>query len=206
MPFNLSELNIYHCRIGWKQTSDLLERIKTKNQLSKLSLVRANINEISIYHLEKILKSKSLVNLDISWNSLTPRAFKGFLETLSTNRRLQYINLAWNNLSDVQATPEDQKAMLHSLGQMIKHNKNLLHMDITSAGLGSFIVREIGTCLRRARSILCIHLSGNPGMNTENFEFLVRRIRCRPNEDIARFVKIENVISEMTKDFPAQYH
>jgi len=48
MPYNVSELNIYHCRISWKQTSDLLNLIKTRNQLNKLSLVKANINEMSI--------------------------------------------------------------------------------------------------------------------------------------------------------------
>lgn len=79
-------------------------------------------------------------------------------------------------------------------------------MDITSTGLSSFIIKEIGTCLRRARSILSIHLSGNPGLNNENFDFLVNRLRCRPNEDITRFSKIEAVLAHMTKDFPAQYH
>jgi hypothetical protein len=76
-------------------------------------------------------------------------------------------------------------------------------MDITSTGLGSFIIRELGTCLRRSRSILSIHLTGNPGMSLENYEFFVDRIKCRLNEDIARFSKIRSLVAEMTKDFPA---
>jgi Ran GTPase-activating protein (RanGAP) involved in mRNA processing and transport len=90
-----------------------------------------------------------------------------------------------------------------ALGKMIKHNKNLLHLDITSTGLGKFIIKEIGSMLRRARSLLCIHLSGNPGLDNETTEYLVKRIRCRPNEDIARFMRIQTLIREMTKDFPA---
>ena len=76
-------------------------------------------------------------------------------------------------------------------------------MDITSTGLGSFIIRELGTCLRRSRSILSIHLTGNPGMSQENYEFFINRIKCRPNENIARFTRIKSLVAEMTKDFPA---
>jgi hypothetical protein len=45
--------------------------------------------------------------------------------------------------------------------------------------------------LRRAGSLLSIHLSGNPGLTEENREYLVKRIRCRPNEDLERFNRIQ---------------
>ena len=64
------------------------------------------------------------------------------------------------------------------------------HMDLTGTSLGSFIIKEMGTCLRRARAVLCLHLSANPGLSAENREFLPERIRCRPREDIARFIRV----------------
>lgn len=85
---------------------------------------------------------------------------------------------------------------------MIKHNKSLIHIDLSSTGLGKFIIKEIGTCLKRAKSCLAVHLSGNFGLNPENYEFLINRIKSRPNEDIARFLRIEKVIYEMTKNYP----
>jgi len=79
-------------------------------------------------------------------------------------------------------------------------------MDITSTGLGNFIIHGLANSLRKSRSILSIHLTGNPGMNPENYEFLVNRIKCRPNENIVRYQRIKSFVAEMTKDFPAQYH
>jgi|LakMenEpi03Aug12_release.lakeMendotaPanAssembly.Ray.scaffolds.fasta_scaffold1433665_1 hypothetical protein len=73
MPYHLAELSLYHCKIGWKQTFNLLQGIKIKNQLVKLSLVRAGINEFSIPILENLVKtSKTLKDLDLSWNNMVP--------------------------------------------------------------------------------------------------------------------------------------
>jgi hypothetical protein len=65
-----------------------------------------------------------------------------------------------------------------------------LHLDLTCTGLSNLIIRELGSCLRRAGSLLSIHLSGNPGLTEENCEYLANRIKCRPREDIERFSRI----------------
>lgn len=76
------------------------------------------------------------------------------------------------------------------LGTIIKRNKQLLHLDLTCTGLTNLIVHEMGSHLRRAGSLLSIHLSGNPGLSRENCEYLANRIKCRPREDIERFSRI----------------
>ena len=86
---------------------------------------------------------------------------------------------------------EDIKFML---GKIIKHSRTLQHMNLTGTGLSAPVIHEIGTCLRRSRSVLVIHLSGNPGLTTENMEYLSTRIRCRPNEDVERFTRIQAVV------------
>jgi len=88
------------------------------------------------------------------------------LEVLSKHRRLQYLDLSWNPILDRMATREDEEAVLTMLGKMIKHNSNLLHLDLSGTGLGTFIIDGIATALRKAKSILCLHLSGNPGLVT----------------------------------------
>ena len=50
------------------------------------------------------------------------------------------------------------------LGKIIKHSKTIIHMNLTGTGLSSSVIYEMGNCLRRARSLLCLHLSGNPGL------------------------------------------
>jgi len=44
--------------------------------------------------------------------------------------------------------------------------------------------------MRRAGSIVSIHLSGNPGMTEANRKYICEKIRCRPNENIDRFTQI----------------
>ena len=56
-------------------------------------------------------------------------------------------------------------------------------MDLTCTGLSSFIVVELGTIIRRAASVLSIHLSGNPLLTDENREYLIKRIKTRPITD-----------------------
>ena len=56
--------------------------------------------------------------------------------------------------------------------------------------------------MRKARALLSIHLSGNQDViyKSETKEWLVDRIKCRPNEDIQRFQQIRDKILAMTKD------
>ena len=68
--------------------------------------------------------------------------------------------------------------------KFMKHNKNLLHLDLSNTGLNEQMVRTIATALKRSRSIVSLHLTGNPGVTPEAKEFLFERVRCcrpRPN-------------------------
>ena len=80
------------------------------------------------------------------------------------------------------------------LGKIIKHSRTMIHMNLTGCGLSDEVIHEIGTCLRRSRSVLVIHLSGNPGLSKDNFEYLEKRVKCRSREDIERFTRISGVV------------
>ena len=101
------------------------------------------------------------MDLDISWNSLVPHFAKSLLCVLSENKRLQFLNLSWNNITNSEAPQADQQLVLQCIGNIIKRNKNILHLDFTCCGLNEEIIIGIGNAMRKARSLLCIHLSGN---------------------------------------------
>ncbi len=42
---------------------------------------------------------------------------------------------------------------------------------------------ELGPALRRAKSIISLHLSGNPGIDDELKEYLHKRVHCAPSFD-----------------------
>lgn len=57
--------------------------------------------------------------------------------------------------------------------------------------------------MRRAASLLAIHLTGNPGLD-ESSDYLDKRLKCRPKEDIWRYVKIQNLIFSFTSRIPSE--
>ena len=109
-------------------------------------------------------KIKTIISLDISWNQLLPAQIRPLLEVMSKSRKIEHLNLSWNNLVDRTADEEDQEYVLLLLGKMIKYNQKILHLDLSGTGLTKNIVYGLGGCLRKSRSLLCIHLSGNPGL------------------------------------------
>jgi hypothetical protein len=66
----------------------------------------------------------------------------------------------------------------------MKYNKNLLHLDISSTGLSEAMLWFIGAALRRAKSLISLHLSGNPGVTPALKEYLHKRVRCKELETV----------------------
>ena len=80
------------------------------------------------------------------------------------------------------------------LGKIIKHSRTMQHIDLTGAGLGTYIIREIGNSMRKSRALMCIHLSGNPGLTRQNMGLLTAGLKVRQDEDIPRFIRIDNAL------------
>ena len=191
-PSVLDELHLINTKSSWQMMEKLAKDIR-RNYLQRLSLIQAGLNDHAVVALASIVKSsKSLISLDLSWNKLTLREIMPMLEVLSTNRRLKNLNLSWNNLSDNQTIQDkevfekDQLSAIRLIGKLIKHNRAIQHIDLTSTGLTRLQIEEIGNSMRKARALLSIHLSGNQDViyKSETKEWLVDRIKCRPNEDI----------------------
>ena len=86
MPNNLSELRIVNCKISTQASALLLEGL-LPTSIRRLSLVEANLNQDNFHHLIELLEeSKSLCDLDISWNSLSAKLLSELFEILSSNR------------------------------------------------------------------------------------------------------------------------
>ena len=58
------------------------------------------------------------------------------------------------------------------LGKLVKHSNTLTHINLSGTGLSAPVIYEFGTFLRRARAIQVVHLSGNPGLTSENHVYL----------------------------------
>jgi|LauGreDrversion4_2_1035121.scaffolds.fasta_scaffold61146_4 hypothetical protein len=186
----MEELRLVNSRVSSQAIEVLLDQLNERNYVKRLSLVKANIGgEKSIAKLCTLIAgSRHLIELDLSWNGLRPNNIQPLLECLAENRLIQNLNLSWNNLQiaemkqvEVGTTPRlhgDSAHVVSKVTRIIKYNKNLLHFNISHCGLTEQAVRDIGASLRRGKSILSLHLSGNPGITQEVKMFLHERIRC----------------------------
>jgi len=75
---------------------------------------------------------------------------------------------------------ETQLYMMAKVTRFIKYDRSLLHLDLSQTGLNQLCIKIIGISLRRARSLLSLHLSENPGITSDLKSLLFERIHCKP--------------------------
>ena len=51
---------------------------------------------------ELVRSNKCIAHLDLSWNNAPVEHWTEFLETISTNRKLKFLNLSWNTLVGIK--------------------------------------------------------------------------------------------------------
>jgi hypothetical protein len=85
---------------------------------------------------------------------------------------------------------------MDNLCRFIKYNKHLIHLDLSYTRLDDVMVNLLGTSLRRAKSLVAVHFSGNPGVKQEQCEYLHTRVHCRGLKD--RETKKETQILSQT--------
>ena len=159
-----------------KTTLDLVRLLsETDLHLRKLSLVNASINKESMPLVSEMVRSsKHLQELDISYNGLSSVDMAAFVEVLADNKRLQMLNLQMNTIGpmksfnpasgSVEADTELENEIMANLGKFMKHNAKLIHLNISHTNLNRNMMLKLGPILRRARSLLVVHASGNPGL------------------------------------------
>ena len=108
-------MRIINCKISVTATLQLLSSIRDCSHLKTLALVNALMTDgHGLILKDYIEKSKSLENLDISWNCLTHLGYILIVKACVKNENLVSINLSHNYLiqndntklsNDVNATP-----------------------------------------------------------------------------------------------------
>ena len=91
--------------------------------------------------LIKVLKAnQSLVELDLSWNSLTADLIEELLDTISKfGTKLQSIDLSWINIGSVQLVPKQEDLF----GRYLARSRSLLHLNLTRTNLEGNLLTKI---------------------------------------------------------------
>ena len=98
LKHSLRALHIKNCKISGRTTRGLLHTLNTgKNFIKSLSLVNVNLSFVNYQELCSLIKrSRYLIHLDISWNSLRSYDMYELIDVISENRLLQWLNLSFN--------------------------------------------------------------------------------------------------------------
>ena len=165
-PQNLNEFRLIQCKILSGTLDDIMCTLASSH-VRKLALVDININDGNLSHILKLVaESRYLVELDISWNSLSPGSLSRFLEVLSKNRSLKNLNLSGNNIQasntkESQEMTEGDLQRWKSLGSFIKHNRSLQVLDLRNTQMTVQFLARLVPILRKAKSLLVLDVSGN---------------------------------------------
>ena len=78
-----------------------------------------------------------------------------------------------------EAIDEQNAEVAEHLCHFIKYNQNLYHLNLSNTQLDADMLRKVTDSMDKARSLVSLHLSGNPGINEENIQFIRKHIVCK---------------------------
>ena len=93
-----------------------------------------------------------------------------------------------------------EKGIMENLCMFIKKNSNLLHLDLSHMSIHTEMIKEIGPAMTRAKSMIALHLSGNPGVTKDVKKYFRQRIRTVPKY---RPIHIDHIDRDEMRDLHA---
>jgi Ran GTPase-activating protein (RanGAP) involved in mRNA processing and transport len=137
--------------------------VQTARRLTKLDLSWCRMlsrNSQYLILLEALASNMRLVDLNLSWNTLAGEAPKPI--TSRTNKGSPRALAQSETERPADAEPGHQELAATFLASIIKRNRRLQHLNLENTGITDTMMKILSSALRRAPSLLSIHLSNNP--------------------------------------------
>ena len=101
LPYHLEELRLVNCKISAQAVTSLLDVLEERNYLKRLALVNAQVNDSCLKKIVPFIRSsRTLIELDLSWNIFRNKNLLEFFDAIGDNKQLQNLNISWNSLVD----------------------------------------------------------------------------------------------------------
>lgn len=127
------------------------------NVLKDLNLARNKLDFRCGNALGELLKcNRSLVRLDLHWNSLGAYGAIPVFEALEFNDTLVELDFSWNSLGK-----DSSPVLSGSLGRGLRLNEALRHIDLSYNQLSNSECETVGEQLKGNHELLGIHILGN---------------------------------------------
>ena len=72
---------------------------------------------------------------------------------------------------------------IYCFSKLIRFNKQIQSVILDNTGLNSQVMAGIVPALRHAKSLLCLHMTSNPGINEQIVNYYIKRLRPTLQEE-----------------------
>ena len=72
---------------------------------------------------------------------------------------------------------------IYCFSKLIRFNKQIQSIILDNTGLNSQVIAGLVPALRHAKSLLCLHLTSNPGINQTVVDYYIKRLRPTLQQD-----------------------
>lgn len=96
------------------------------------------------------------------------------------NRREAAIKKGLGVIAEKKAGDSHPMQVVLHLGQLIRYNKDLQSINLSNTGLNAQVLAGLVPSLRHAKSLLCLHLTSNPGISPTLYTYYMERLKILP--------------------------
>ena len=107
------------------------------------------------------------------------------VQTLTTKKKLYYLNLSYNNMLDSTQNRVNVKAFCKGIRRVLKKTR-IFHLDLSHMNLG-FAARKFGESFINSPTLCSVHLSGN-GIPAETVSYLDSLLRIPDLPQVTNFL------------------
>ena len=91
---------------------------------------------------------------------------------------------------------EYNKLLANHLRQFIWINRKLIHVDLSYTNLSEGIIYKLIPAIRKGKTLMSIHLSGNPGATDMVKQYAKVTLKCKPQVMSFDGLDIEQVLKK----------
>ena len=189
---SLRSLYLVQMKMNFPLT-DLARLVASSTILQELDI---SGNDCQPLHFPDLLKAlafnKVIHNLNLSWNkiihpddwheAIPDKRLVDFTLQHMFDERDMLPTLIHSESFDGFKVKQMPKLVVESIGRLIRYNKNIQCIGLDNTGLNAFVLCHLVPYVRHAKSLLCLHMAQNPGIDPRMKSYWARRLSICPRE------------------------
>jgi len=145
-----------------------IEALKDNREIEELRLSSLSFNSEMIYSLgEFVAQNFNLKSLNLSWAEIQSEDMLKLLNRIKHIKHLQHFDLSTMPFGEFKSGE-----IIESLKELIIGNPSLIHLNLNRWSLDLEQIKILWIGIKKSKSLLAVHLSGNKTSNKNISNFL----------------------------------